>query len=235
MNIFYSITKKLAKIFNNFIDFTRIGSLFTTGHRYSKKELLDRAVIIGGTAATTYMGSRTEVSEQLGMSNIMGAAAGAVTGFVLTHTVVITPLIMKRIEFSKQCEQTKARITKLLVRLDFEKDSFKNEVETLDFSKQVLRLKRNITSFIQEIYQHDYSTTTRANSSQTWGMRLNKLKKLEIDLSEDIEAILNNPVKILEINQRYEIDLNIVQQVRLATTHQPSLDNFDKQLRLVNK
>lgn len=170
-NIFYRITKKLSNIFNNFVAFTRIGNLLFTSHRYSTKELTDRAFILASTATMGYLGSRKEVTDSLNCPAVVGVAAGLATGFTISHAVVIAPLIHKRMQFRQNCEQTKTKIIELLDREEsWWGDSFS--------TKQHREFKTCILKEIEYIYKVDYSTDKRANSSLTWGKRARRLEEL---------------------------------------------------------
>ena len=80
--------------FTPLLDPSRIGSRFFSDERYTTKELLNRAFIIGASACSGIYARRRAYTPK--------ATAGIVfTGFFISHAMVTTPLIMKRLKERK--------------------------------------------------------------------------------------------------------------------------------------
>ncbi len=77
------------------IDFSRVGNLLSSHHRYSVNELITRVYIIGITAVFSIIGhtlfSFLSPDYRLAVAVLFG-----LMGFILSHTQVILPLIRKR-------------------------------------------------------------------------------------------------------------------------------------------
>ena len=92
------------------IDGRRIGNLIVSNHRYSAQELLQRGLIITCTAVAGFLEQRRQDDYRVGPFVL-----GASLGFVLSHGIVIAPLVYKRWSIKNECSSEVAEIRDLLV------------------------------------------------------------------------------------------------------------------------
>ena len=160
------------------IDFSRVGELLVSGtHRYSCKEIIQRGFIFGSTALSAYLGSSAYCTTFLDVSSISGATILGGMGFFLSHTLVIYPLIAKRLKMQQECQEHQRYILNDL-RIFFER-------HPLFTSKRQKELTSQVQSFIEEVMKSECASSTKARSSQTWGIR----KRLLRSIRESIDAM----------------------------------------------
>lgn len=87
----------LTNASNYLVDWNRPGSLFFGRHRYSTKELAERGFVIAMTSIAGYWAWSQSQSP-------MYAAAAATIGFLVAHTITMSPLICKRLEAKWACD-----------------------------------------------------------------------------------------------------------------------------------
>ena len=76
---------------NKILDPSRIGSRFFSKKPYTISEILDRSFILGSTGTSIYYGLKKKYLPK--KIAILGMGC-----FILSHTIVTTPLILKRLE-----------------------------------------------------------------------------------------------------------------------------------------
>lgn len=169
--MFNSIKVSATRLFNHYVDWTRIAELIRSGaHRYTLLQLIPRVFILAATGYSSYVCSKPQQAQQLGSSRINGALIGAGIGFFISHAVVIAPLIYKRWKMSQQCLIHKKSILGKLKHLEY---SFTLSRDTAD--KYIELIKK----LIDKIMNEDQSTARRGNASKTWGVRKRKLAQLD--------------------------------------------------------
>jgi len=162
------IQSSLTAISNHYIDWTRVGELLQSGtHRYSKEELVPRGMIIGTIATSAFLGSHFNNVKYTRCSSLVVAIAAGVLGFVVSHYLVIRPLINKRKEISAAC-------TKL-----------KNDIEAYATTNN-LPFRDALDKTIQKIMRLSLTDEQAGRASQTWGKRLRLLKNLFETLQSNV-------------------------------------------------
>lgn len=145
----------LNKRSNYLVNWNRVGNLLFTKHRYSTKELGQRSFIIATSAAFGFL-ARNKFE-----TGAVSCVLSASLGFVIAHTLVISPLIYKRLEAKWACEELTKKINLELVG----KDEFRS----------------GINKVITHILHHDPS-----NASIVWGKRKRILTNLFFCLTHEI-------------------------------------------------
>ncbi len=168
--------KKLTENSNHFLDWSRIGELFGSGtHRYSLKELTARAFVIGCTATFSYLSASLNDEKKTGCSYLTMLIAGGVVGFVFSHLIVISPLILKRYNMSQECSQ------------------MVDEIRSL-FNNAVLKNSENRKQLINDVIEHilkiSLSDEKHARASETWGNRIKLLSRVKLSLVATDEDII---------------------------------------------
>jgi hypothetical protein len=92
------------------INWNRPGSLFFGSHRYSYQELLERGFVIASTAALGFL-----AWNQSSDGGMMPFAYGAALGFLMSHTITMSPLIYKRLEAKWACDALQDKIDLKLI------------------------------------------------------------------------------------------------------------------------
>ncbi|RAP23964.1 hypothetical protein DID73_02010 [Candidatus Marinamargulisbacteria bacterium SCGC AG-343-K17] len=146
--------KWLTKKTGNRIDFTRIATFLNTkNYRYSWAQLLTRASIIASTGLSAYAGYQKSESD----SKMYTTTWYGLAGFILSHTIVILPLITKRHQLNRSISQLVLDITEQSKNMSKRK-AIKKEVDT------ILSINR--------------STKTRAHATLTLKVQERELNKL---------------------------------------------------------
>lgn len=168
--------KKLTESSNHFLDWSRIGELFGSGsHRYTLKELRDRAFVIVSTATVAYLSASLNDEKKAGCSYLTLLIAGGVVGFVFSHLIVIAPLILKRYNMSQECSQLVEEI-----HYQFDNTVLKNSDNT----------KKLVNNVIEHILKISLSDENHARASETWGYRIKLLSRVKLSLESKKEEIL---------------------------------------------
>jgi hypothetical protein len=169
------MTRSLNETSNYLIDWRRPGSLLFSNHRYSQKEWAERIFVAGSTALAGYW-------QWCDSQDMKDAGIAATIGFLLSHTLTMSPLILKRLKNKWACDE-------LIVNI-----RGKTHTESPEF-------KKLIESAIQKILQHAESKS----ASAVWGDRARLLTNLSVWLDqnnaylsetlnqEDIINLLNTP------------------------------------------
>ena len=153
-----AISVSLSRYVNYYLDFSRVASLIGTNHRYSNSELCARAFILLGivTPMTLAYQSPEDHSKSFRTLNVL---LHGTVGFILTHTIVILPLIMKRVKMSSEIQHLNNELSYF----------FNSRISDLNE-------KRFFTEHMDILKKWDASTKKSANSSMTLGRRLRLLK-----------------------------------------------------------
>lgn len=165
-------TKKATELSGHYIDWSRIGELFASNHRYSKGELLLRRAMIAITVLSGYLGYKLNNQEKTGYSDLNMGMLSALVGFVVPHTIVIAPLIIKRCKMSRECK-------KVILDINAKVAEFRHPV-----------LSAQIAVNVEFILQHSLSDDKHARASQTWGHRLRLLQNVKASLEGKLVDVL---------------------------------------------
>jgi hypothetical protein len=111
VNVFGLFAKKITEFSGHMIDASRIGNLLRSEHhRYTLDQLLTRGFIISISAVSGFLGWNLNNQEKTHYSDASMGIAMTLAGFVLSHTVVIVPLIKKRCKMRKECQMLEDEI-----------------------------------------------------------------------------------------------------------------------------
>lgn len=145
----------LTKASDNLVDWRRVGNLFFgKTHRYSAKELSERGFVVAMTGIAGYW--TWSQYQDPGF-----AAIAATIGFLVSHTIIVSPLIYKRLQAKWACDA-------LIINI-------RNHVnDKPEFQTQV-------NSVIDKVMQHAESKS----ASAVWGKR----KRLLTHLSEWVDDV----------------------------------------------
>jgi hypothetical protein len=94
------------------INWNRPGSLFFGNHRYSNREVLERAFVLVMITAGGYLGSQSREY------STGACVVGASLSFFIAHTITMSPLIYKRLEAKWACEKLQKQINSQLIDKD---------------------------------------------------------------------------------------------------------------------
>ncbi|WP_035892869.1 hypothetical protein, partial [Legionella oakridgensis] len=171
----------LTARFHHLVDWSRVGELLASGrHRYTTRQLIERGVIIAATGAGAYMGYNLADSG-FGLGSALYSMAGSFVGFVLSHTVVIIPLIYKRYQMSQACSAAQENILALL-----------QDINHLEGDREkVSALIRTVSRVVEETMTLNLSDEQHARASQTWGTRRALMEKISDKLSADFGRLHN--------------------------------------------
>ncbi|ARM33846.2 hypothetical protein [Legionella longbeachae] len=153
------------------INWNRVGNLFFSNHRYSTRELVERGFVITCTAAGGFL--TWNKSEEGGVTPF---ALGASLAFLLSHSVIISPLIYKRLKAKWSCDEHIRTINSKL-----------ND-EDKDFAQLVKQVIDKITTHAAE-----------KSPSAIWGKRDRLMKNLETWIDEEDHGMLGDILKNEEI------------------------------------
>lgn len=171
---------KLTKFFGHKLDFSKTGRLFTSGHKYSYRELFDRAFIIGGIIYLGYQGYHSSLPNIIGGSSTFWSVAGAITGFMTTHAVITLPLFKKRHNMQQACDETVNDIDDLMA--SFEKSG---KLKPSKFQQ----LKEKVAGVVNYVKEFSYDNDKIGDASRTWGTRRRLLGTLKERLTTDVQEI----------------------------------------------
>jgi hypothetical protein len=162
--MFRFYAKKLTESSNHYLDWSRIGELVQAGnHRYSKDEVITRGGIIAFTAVAAFLGYLLNDSEKTNCSDVQMSVALGVSGFILSHAVVIYPLVQKRLELSKDCALLSNEIIQKL------------EKNVVNMSSEC---KAKVQEELLRIKNLSLSNEDHGKASQTWGRRRRLLSEI---------------------------------------------------------
>jgi hypothetical protein len=183
----------LTKKSDYLINWQRAGSLFFSGtHRYTPKEVLERSFVITSMAVGGFLKWNT--------SNNGGATPfmfGAALGFLVSHSITMSPLIYKRLEAKWACGSLKDTIHLRLIA-----------------KPEECRLL--VTSIIEKILKETHSKSPSA----VWGRRKRLLTNL-------LEWLNNSQLSLKELTDKLQspdviTHLDKKNKPEPMTTDQPS-------------
>jgi len=175
-----SLANSLTNKCYHYIDWSRVGSLLRSSHRYSNRELLQRAVVITSIGAGGYVGRMLSEDDSIVKSTV-GCMAGCFVGFVLSHLVVIAPLVYKRYQMQRECSMIESRILSQLVNF--------NQLNLSDCNENMIN---PVIDLISHIKNHSCSNEHGSKASQTWGYRKRMLNCLSDTLDSQYKRIRND-------------------------------------------
>lgn len=168
MNFFL---QKLTKSSGDLIDWTRSANLIRTGdYRYNKKEILVRAGILFSTVMSGCLGAYFNDEEKTKCASSTMAIITGFMGLIISHAYVAYPLLKKRYDMSKACQQ-------LIKNIELKM----NELEVDE------RLRDSIYSVMEQILKSSSSDHKQTGSSQTWGWRKRLLSRIDDLLSDNLD------------------------------------------------
>ncbi|WP_131782566.1 hypothetical protein [Legionella gresilensis] len=216
---FFSVksAQTLTESSNYLIDWSRVGELLRQGtHRYSWHELIQRGVILVSIGAGGYAGYNYSNQSSSFMSGLY-SMSGCFVGFVVSHLIVIAPLIYKRYQLSQECADKQKIILDSLQEL-------KIHSPNQDINNSLIDL---ISAHIQTIMTMSFSTGSRANASLTWGRRRTMLTNLADKLKQDIADLANNSDANLEkeIKQFWSQNSNVLVDCLIKYTTKEKVNN----------
>lgn len=145
---FHSLAKYLNKISNYMLDWTRVGELLRSGqHHYSLSELIPR-IFIGVFIIAPIVIHRTITWE---------SSLQSLLCFVISHTIVISYLILKRYKMKSDCDEIIKSI-----KIKHCKCNYNNQKNRCQVCIKIDSIFSNVTT----------------KSSAVWGYRKRKLTKL---------------------------------------------------------
>lgn len=187
----FGFFNRLTYASNNYIDWSRIGELIKSGkHKYSNEEILTRSAIVATTALSGYLAMY--FNDKSYCSNVTMAIAGGTLGFIVSHSIVIVPLVYKRYKASQECNELAAQI----------------KVQGSDFKSHT---QETIQETIHSILNLSMATTERSNASMTWGHRKMLLKRFHQGLLDENDNLLTaldqgDPQKVIQlIENKFEL------------------------------
>lgn len=183
------IRRFLTEQSNYLIDWNRPGSLFFSNHKYSSREMLERGFVITSTAVMGFL-----TWNQSTAGGALPFALGASLGFLISHTITMSPLIYKRLQAQWACNELKTEINALLEKKP-------------DF----------ISSLVHPVIDKVIKFPKSKSASETWGCRARLLANLKDILTEptlsvtQLQEILANEeiIKILDENKFDNISQSI--------------------------
>ncbi len=162
--MFGHYAKTMTESSGHYLDWSRTGELLlSAAHRYSCDELLVRGFIVASIAISAYLGAAQNNEEKTHCSSLTMSFAAGLTGFVVSHAIVLIPLVKKRYEMSMECQ----RIA----------DEIKKTTSQLLYAKEVAALVDHISRLSLSDEQH-------GNASMTWGTRRRCLLQLVVTITE---------------------------------------------------
>ena len=135
---------------NYLINWNRAGSLFFSNHRYSLQEKMERGFVITSTAVMGFLS--WNASEQGGF---LPFAFGASLGFLISHTITMSPLIYKRLMAQWSCNDLIKQI-----------------------NQKIAHQEPPFITLVQSISADILKSTNSTGPSATWGRRKRLLETL---------------------------------------------------------
>jgi hypothetical protein len=135
---------------NYLIDWNRAGSLFFSNHHYSLQEKLERGFVITSTAVMGFL--TWNATEQGGF---LPFAFGASLGFLISHTITMSPLIYKRLVAQWSC-------TDLIDQIN----------------QKITHQEPDFITLVQSVCDDVLKSTNNTSPSATWGRRKRLLETL---------------------------------------------------------
>ncbi|STX30114.1 Uncharacterised protein [Legionella beliardensis] len=189
------VANTLSSWSNYYMDWSRVGELLREGtHRYSWHELIQRGTILASMGEGLYLGYNYSDSDSW-LNRGLYSMSGCFVGFVVSHLVVIAPLIYKRYQLSQDCTEAQKMILNSLQDLR----AYPNDSELID---SIIDL---VTTQVKAIMEMNLSNEKHSNASLTWGKRRTLLTNLAAELKQDIHGLntTNNPFFLDELEKRW--------------------------------
>lgn len=179
-SFFTSSANTLTAYSNHLIDWSRVGELLSSGtHRYTLKELAIRGVILGTTAVGGYQGYQW-TDEGFGLNSCLYSMAGCFIGFVVSHTAIIAPLILKRYQMSQACQSHEVEALNALTL-----------IKHLHPQHEVVnKMMSNVSEKIKMTKELTFSDDKHARASQTLGTRKTLMAKIACQINDDLNTLL---------------------------------------------
>ena|SRR3990167_7664761 len=185
-----SLSNQLTSWSEHYIDWSRVGELLNSGHHhYSIKELAERGLIIASMGYGTYYGYHYSEDLDASFKPYLYSMAGCFIGFVISHTAVIAPLILKRTQMSAQCFELQTQMFHHLQSL-----------KVIDNDKINLLIEK-ISTLIASTITLNLSDDKHARASQTWGRRLSLMRHIAEKLKKDVETFSQSESNDAILNQ----------------------------------
>lgn len=167
-----SLGVKLTQTTGNTVDFTRIASLLQEqNHRYTFREIIPRVFIGAATVviAAVGFGRACNDEDQSATNYISSGLIYGVAGFVVSRTLVILPLIIKRCYKKAEIEESKSKVKNVLLLGHDE--------------MQFPRIKK-IELVMETISNMSLEKNGKANASQTLGCQARLMENLRVAVED---------------------------------------------------
>ena len=173
------VANELTKKSSYLLDWSRVGELVASGgHKYTQRELAQRAFILGVITYGGYVGSRYGQANGFFKKGFY-SLAGCFVGFVVSHAVVIVPLVIKRQQIKAACDELQTQSLEIIKRVEI---SYQNHSKIVDL---VVKMKNTI----QSMMTLNLSDEEHARASQTLGSRLRLMEGVVARLTADETAL----------------------------------------------
>lgn len=192
VGFFGKYSKKMTESSEHYLDWSRVGSLLQSkNYRYSNNDLLVRAGVIAGVMSGGIIGYRQSNSHSY-VNHSLWAMAGCFVGFVVSHSIVIAPLIHKRYVMSHDCKLLQEKIVHEL--------SEHEKTFEADNKEEFNCIFENIKLLMNGIMGQSLSNELHGNASLTWGRRRKQLINLEKALKESILDFSKSDLTLNELS-----------------------------------
>lgn len=149
--MFGHYARDMTEASKHYLDWSRTGELLlSASHHYSRDEILTRGFIVASIAVCAYFGATQNNEEKTHCSSLTMSIIAALFGFVVSHAIVLIPLVKKRLEMERECQQ--------LV----------DEIKQVSFNKP---FAGKVSALAEHILKLSLSTEQHGNASLTWGTR----------------------------------------------------------------
>lgn len=175
-----TISNNLTRLSGHLIDWSRVGELIASGkHRYSTSEIIQRSAIGAATGLAGYVGYWLSETEESGLTRGLYTMSGVFIGFVVSHALVIAPLVYKRYQIGQDCQHVKDTILQQLQGL---KGEWPND-------ETITQLIITVSKAINIVMATNLADEQHARASQTLGRRRTLLTKISDKLTTDMARL----------------------------------------------
>ncbi len=162
-----SLLDSLNKQTGYLVDWKRAGVvMFSTNHRYTSREVLERGFIVARMAVGGFLASNK--SEKGGSVPFI---FGASLAFLISHTITMSPLIYKRLQASWNCD-------KIIKQLN-----------------EQLKSEQAIAPIVSEVISKIMKHAAVTSASAVWGKRERLLTTLQDWINNNDHDLLNDTLK----------------------------------------
>lgn len=169
-----SLTDEANQLTNGWIQWNFFGKFINTKYQYTPRQLGERAFIISTFASCAYLASYKT-------NNLAVVALSGITGFLISHTITMSPALYKRYQYYQTCLTIQNRIEN--------SESFKDNQEP-------------ITRISEIIFKH-----VDKKATAIWGKRARLMNNFENILNDrDANQCLlsyEKPKEIIEFLNDY--------------------------------